>query len=227
MRIWTAWIGAVLVSGLLASLPADAAGSRPTTNAPPVTPEVKTPEEEAKDAYNQGLKLRDKAWALEDKAEAAGTDAERQKHLGKAQKHYTKSIRLFETATRKVPTFHQAFSSLGYALRKTGEFERSLEAYDQALKLAPFYGEAIEYRAEAYLGLDRLDEAKEAYMQLFSSNRDLADQLMVAMRRWLEKRRAEPGGVSSETIESFAAWVAERSELAEQTARLWQAARSW
>ncbi len=94
--------------------------------------------------------------------------------------------------------------------------------------MAPFYGEAIEYRAEAYLGLGRLDEVKEAYMQLFAKDRALADQLMEAMQGWVEERRAEPGDLSSETIESFATWLAERGEIAEQTARLeGAAARAW
>ena len=53
---------------------------------------------------------------------------------------------------------------------------------DRALELAPDYGEAIEYRAEAYLGLDRIDDAKKAYMQLFNLDRALADELMEAMR---------------------------------------------
>ena len=215
-----------LLLTLLPVAPADAAGSKPAATTPQPAPTT-TPEEAAKSAYNFGLKHRDKAWAFEDKAEAA-SGAERDKLLAKAQKQYAKAIPLFKNATEKIPTFHQAFSSLGYALRKTGDFDGSLQAYDRALELAPFYGEAIEYRAEAYLGLGRLDEVKEAYMQLFAKDRALADQLMEAMRAWVEERRADPGEMSSETIESFAAWLAERGEIADQTARLeGAAARAW
>ena len=227
MRKWTGWICAAPILGLLASAPAEAAGSRPTTSptpSPSAAAELKTPEEAGKDAYNLGLKHRDKAWALEDKAKAAKSDTEKGKLLDKAAKQYKKSIPLFKTATERIPTFHQAFSSLGYALRKTGEHEQALAAYDKSLALAPQYGEAIEYRAEAYLGLNRLDEAKEAYMQLFSANRDLADQLMEAMHAWLELREVEPDGVSSETIEAFGTWIKERGEIADQTARLDKAA---
>ena len=226
MRKLSATICAVLLLGLL-SVQAQAAGSRPATTPPP-TPDVSSPEEEAKSAYNQGLKLRDKAWALEDKAKAADSEAEKEKHLAKAQKHYEKSIPLFRKATEKTPKFHQAFSSLGYALRKTGDFDGSLAAYDQALELAPFYGEAIEYRAEAYLGLNRIDEAKEAYMQLFGSDRALADQLMEAMHGWLAERQKDPAGVSEDTLKAFATWLKERGKLAEQTALLMGAAsRTW
>ncbi|MEM7354232.1 MAG: tetratricopeptide repeat protein [Acidobacteriota bacterium] len=229
MRKWTGLICAALLLGLLPSTPAEGAGSRPTTPPPPAAPEQpKTPEQEGKAAYNLGLKHRDKAWKLEDKAKAAASDSDRDKHLEKAMKQYEKSIPLFETATGKIPSFHQAFSSLGYALRKTGQHEKALEAYDTALKLAPFYGEAVEYRAEAYLGLNRIEEAKDAYMQLFSSNRELANQLMEAMQAWLEARQADPAGVSAETIEGFATWVKERSELANASAQLYSTAgRAW
>ncbi len=219
-------VAALLTSGLLAPAPAEAAGSKPAP-AMPATPPP-TPEEAGKTAYNYGLKHRDKAWALEDKAKAAETDAEREKLLAKAQKQYGKSIPLFETAVENLPTFHQAYSSLGYALRKTGDFEGSLAAYDRALELAPYYGEAIEYRAEAYLALGRLDEVKDAYMTLFAKERALADQLMEAMQAWVAERRAEPGDVAAEKVESFAAWLAERGQLADQTALLLGAAtRVW
>ena len=34
--------------------------------------------------------------------------------------------------------------------------------YDEALRLSPAYNEAIEYRGEAYLGLNRIEDAKAA-----------------------------------------------------------------
>ena len=41
---------------------------------------------------------------------------------------------------------------MGYAYRKTGDFAKALEMYDQAITMAPgLYAEAVEYRAEAYL----------------------------------------------------------------------------
>ena len=225
MRIWTIGMCAALLLGLIPQAPVEAAGSKPATPAPEPT---QTPEEAGKAAYNVGLQHRDKAWGFEDKAKAAASDAEREKLLAKAQRQYEKSIPLFETAVEKIPSFHQAYSSLGYALRKTGDFDGSLDAYNKALELAPFYGEAIEYRAEAYLGLGRLDEVKEAYMHLFAKERALADQLMEAMEAWVEEKRADPGDLSSEQIESFAAWLAERGEIAGQTARLEGAAtRAW
>ncbi len=51
--------------------------------------------------------------------------------------------------------------------------------------------EAIEHRGEAYLGIDRLDDAKAAYMDLFFHARPLADQLMVPMQAWLQSHRVD------------------------------------
>ena len=112
------------------------------------------PADQAAEAYNRGLESRDKAWKLEEQAAASENAKERAKLEGKAQKEYAKAIRAFRSATESDPQMHQAFSSLGYALRKTGEYEESLAAYNQALDLEPGYTEAIEYRAEALSGAE-------------------------------------------------------------------------
>ncbi len=75
----------------------------------------------------------------------------------------------------------------------------------------PRYPAAIEERGEAYLGLDQIEEAKGAYEQLLRSDRKRAAELMSAMRRWLDKRRGDAGGLSEEAIKSFAIWIEERS----------------
>lgn len=199
-----------------------AAGSKPLepeSNAPTDVEPVKTPEEMAIDHYNFGLTYRDKAWKLEEKAAAAANEKEREKSESKAQKTWEKAIREFENAVDKNPEFFQAYGSLGYALRKTGDFEAALVAYDKALSIEPTYGEAIEYRAVAYLGLDRLDDAKEAYLQLFSGARELADQLLEEMKQYVESRRTA-GGVDAATLDAFSEWVDERAEIADQTASL-------
>jgi tetratricopeptide (TPR) repeat protein len=185
-----------------------------------------TPRQKAMAAYNEGLEYRNKAWKLEEEA-AAAEGAKAEKRTMKAQKAYNKSIRQFRTAVELVPDFHQAWASLGYGLRKTGEYEESLAAYDRALTIDPRYPEAIEYRGEAYLGLDRVEESKAAYMQLFRIDRDRAAELMTAMKRWLEVRRGDAGGLSEEAIEEFATWVEERSDLVALVGRLASASRSW
>ncbi len=64
-------------------------------------------------------------------------------------------------------------------------------------------------------------------MQLFQIDRERAAELMTAMKRWLEKRRADAGGLSQETIDEFAAWVEERSDLVAQVGTLASVGRSW
>ena len=54
-------------------------------------------------------------------------------------------------------------------------------------------------------------------MQLFSMNRGEADQLLKAMKGWVEKRRTEPGKMAPDAIQEFSAWVAQREALAQQT----------
>ena len=185
-----------------------------------------TPQQKAMNAYRQGLSYRDKAWKLEE--EAAGLSGDKAaKKAAKAQKAFKKAIMQYEMAIEQVPNFHQALSSLGYALRKTGRYEESLAAYDQALAIDPRYAEAIEYRGEAYLGLDRIEEAKGAYMELFQIDRERAAELMTAMKRWIEQRRSDAGDLPQETIDSFAAWVEERSSMVAQVGVLASLERSW
>jgi tetratricopeptide (TPR) repeat protein len=193
-------------------------GSVPTTD----------PADQAAAAYNQGIESRDKAWELEEQA-AASTDAKQSSKLEqKAQKEYAKAIRAFRSATEADPRMYQAFSSLGYALRKTGQYEESLAAYNQALEIQPDYAEAIEYRAEAFLGLNRLDEVKEAYMQLFREDRERAAELMSAMQQWVEQRQTDPAGLDSRVLEDFSAWVRDRAEVSGNTASVEQSAtRAW
>ena len=189
---------------------------------------VRTPEEIAESRYNAGLKKRDKAWKYEAKAAKADSEKKRGKLEAKAQKQYRKAIKDFRRAVEKDPLLYQAYSGLGYALRRTGQYGAALQAYDEALLLQPAYAEAIEYRAEAYLGLFRLDEVKAAYVQLFSLDRARADELMAAMQTFLELREREQDGLAPETLAEFATWVRERREIAQQTARLSEAeARRW
>jgi len=174
------------------------------------------PKAMAKDSYNRALKYRDKAWEYEAKAAAAeGTD--REKMMKKATKEFEKALRALDSALSDDPSLYQAHSSRGYVLRKTGNYYESLASYNRALEINPRYAEAIEYRAEAYLGLNKIDEAKEAYMELFRTDRKRADELMAAMQGWVEERQMDAAGVEGSVIAEFSGWVAERSGLADQT----------
>jgi tetratricopeptide (TPR) repeat protein len=196
-----------------------ASGSSPMSAPPSQTPS-QTPEQKAIDYYNDGVAYRDKADKLE-KESATETDAAKKaKLLDKSKRMHESAIKTFTRAVGNDPKMFQAWGGLGYAYRKTGNYPLALEAYDNALKLKESYTPAIEYRAEAYLGLNRLDDVKSAYMTLFNADRPRADELSAAMEKWIEQRHADPAGVDPATIEEFGKWVAERKQLASQTSSL-------
>jgi tetratricopeptide (TPR) repeat protein len=90
----------------------------------------------------------------------------------------------FGAATKADPKLAQAWNGLGYSSRKLGDYKTALAAYDKALELRAGYPEATEYRGEAYLALDRTEDAKQAYLDLFAVNRELAGKLLESMKKW-------------------------------------------
>jgi tetratricopeptide (TPR) repeat protein len=224
--MWKLSILAVLAFTLLHGVALAAGGSpAPVPRSPGATSSPRlTPEQQAALSYNAGLRHKDKADALAKKAEAETSDARKRARLeASARKEYEKARKDFLAATEKNPGMFQAHGGLGYVHRKLGDHAAALEAYDRALELEPNYTPAIEYRAEAYLGLNRLEEAKSAYMTLFNADRARADELAAAMRAWLEKRRQDAAGLGPETIEDFATWLSQREEIAQRTRALLQA----
>jgi tetratricopeptide (TPR) repeat protein len=123
-------------------------------------------------------------------------------------------------AVSKAPQLHEAWNYLGFARRHLGRYDAALESYDRALQLKPGYADALEYRGEAYLGLDRLDDARQAYMDLFASSRKHSDELLAAMQKYVAARRKEPNGLTAQQLDEFARWVDERAGIAQQTASL-------
>jgi tetratricopeptide (TPR) repeat protein len=184
-------------------------GSRPSS-----------PENAAKAAYNSGVRSIKEAKQYESDAAKASNPQKSAKALDKAHQHYSKALEQFIDAVSQEPKMYQAWNYIGFANRHLGSYDAALSAYAKALELNPAYPEAIEYRGEAYLGLNKIDEAKEAYMTLFRESRGLADELMTAMRRWTEARRTDAQGVAPDVVEAFSKWVDERAGIAAQTASL-------
>lgn len=192
-------------------------------------PLPKSPENVALNAYNTGVRLVEKADELSADA-ARQADAQKQKKANdKARKNYSTAARKFAQAIEAQSQMYTAWNYLGYTQRKLGNYPDALEAYDRALSIKPGFAEAIEYRGHAYLGLNRLSEAKEAYLALYSSNRKLAGSLLTAMQEWVGARRTDPAGIDGTMVDSFASWVNERSKIAGQTVGLTRegAASSW
>jgi tetratricopeptide (TPR) repeat protein len=176
-----------------------------------------TPEERAVEAYKSGDSHRVKGKKFEEEAVAkTGGDAE--KASAKAKGEFEKSLKDFKNAAKLNPQLFQAYNGMGYAYRKTGDYAQALAMYDQAIKMAPgFFPEAVEYRAEAYLALNRIDDARQAYLDLFAADRKQADILMAAMKSWVAARRADAAGVAPDAISTFETWIGEREGLAKQT----------
>jgi tetratricopeptide (TPR) repeat protein len=180
----------------------------------PVTPQMMSI-----DSFNSGLKHLNNG----DKAAASLKPSDQKKSLdeyGKALKDFQKSVKLD-------PKNFKAFNGLGYAYRKTGDYEKALQNYDEALKLSPNFPDAIEYRGEAYLHLNRLDDAKKAYLSLYAGSRTHADLLLKAMKTWADKRHADPAGVDPTALAAFEGWLHERAALAERTVDMARNSAPW
>lgn len=73
---------------------------------------------------------------------------------------YAQAIPRLRDYTRSHPDDADAFNWLGFAQRKSGNVQASLEFYDRALAIEPEHRGAHEYRGEAYLQLGRLADAE-------------------------------------------------------------------
>lgn len=180
-------------------------------------------------AYNSGVRLVEKADELSADAARQTDEKKQQKARDKARKNYSAAARKFAQAVEVQSQMYTAWNYLGYTQRKLGNYPDALAAYDRALSLKPGFAEAIEYRGHAYLGLNRLSEAKEAYLALYAGNRKLAASLLTAMQEWVGARRINANGIDGAMVDSFASWVNERSKIAGQTVGLTRegAASSW
>ncbi len=108
------------------------------------------------------------------------------------QAQFEKMISALETAVRNNPRYYEAV----------------LTAYDRSLTLNPNYPEAIEYRAEAYLALNRPSDARSAYLRLKLLSPENADELLEAFSTWLEERRQNPAaGLDALELDQLAEWI--------------------
>lgn len=187
-------------------------------------PAPRTPEDIAESAYNSGVRTIKSAKEYDSDAAKTDNDAKKSKLLGKAQKAYARALDQFSQALAQQPGMYQAWNYFGFAKRHLGHYDEALSAYAKALALKPDYAEALEYRAEAYLGLNQIDAAKDAYMTLFRDARPLSDELLGAMQRWVNVRRAQAQGdskdIASADLDAFSNWLEERAKLATQTVSL-------
>ncbi len=188
----------------------------------PTTMQQKSPHDQAVDYYNNAERRIDGLTRTHDEMKAAAaTDPQKAAKLqGKLAKGLENAAADLERAVKNDPGLFQAWSELGFTYRKMGRFKESLEAYDKALQISPDYTPALEYRAEAYLGLNRLDEAKKTYTELFSGDRPKADALLLSMKSYVAARRADAAGLDAAQLDAFGKWVEQREIIHNQTVAL-------
>jgi tetratricopeptide (TPR) repeat protein len=177
------------------------------------------PHTEAVNYHNSGERQLEKATKAHDELKASTDPSQSEKLKGRMNKALENAAADFQRAVKADPNLYQAYSELGFCLRKLGKYDESLAAYDKALAIEPRFSPAIEYRAEAYLGLNRIDDAKNAYTLLFQGDRMRADLLFAAMKQWVADHRADP------QAEGFAKWVDERASIHAQTSAVSTASR--
>lgn len=169
---------------------------------------VPASEQGAIDAYTAGYASILRAEHAENLAAAASNDDERQAALSDAQKAYQASLLNFASAVRLDVSMHEAYTYMGYANRKLGRYEEALHAYGQALKINPDTTFAIEYQGEAFLGLNRIDEARFNFLRLYALDQNQAVKLLRAMHAWVQANEAKPpAGVD---MPALTAWIAEK-----------------
>ncbi|HEV2700537.1 MAG TPA: tetratricopeptide repeat protein [Steroidobacteraceae bacterium] len=145
-----------------------------------------------------------------------------------ARDAYASARTKLQSLVARSPQLAAAWNALGYTQRKLGSYDDALASYARALELKPGYPEALEYRGEAYLRLNRIQEAKQTYLDLFSSNRKIAATLLESMKSWLKSGHGG-AAVDASVVTDLQEWVQERSRIAIQTAALTRAgsAASW
>jgi len=106
--------------------------------------------------YKSGKKLIIKAKKLEEKDKIA-----------KAEKLYLKALDKLEKAYEKDKKNADILNYLGFALRKTGDFENAEKFYLKGLKLDAEHLGINEYLGELYVQTGRIELAKERLQTIY------------------------------------------------------------
>ena len=116
--------------------------------------------------YKSGKKLVIKAKKLEEKDKIA-----------KAEKLYLKALDKLEKAYDKDKKNADILNYLGFALRKTGDFEKAEKFYLKGLELDAGHLGINEYLGELYVQTGRIELAKERLLTLRGCNCEEYEEL--------------------------------------------------
>ena len=168
--------------------------------------------------FNAGMKSLAKVREYEEESAKATTEDKKGALRDKIDDGYGRALDQFTEALRNDSTLADAWNNVGYVHLKLGAFNEAIDDYNHVLAVKPDLLEAIEHRGEAFMAMDRLEDAQASYMDLYNHSRPLADQLMASMEKWLESHRTSPNGMRAADIDAFGKWVAEREGIAKQSA---------
>lgn len=89
--------------------------------------------------------------------------------------NYSESIFYNQQCIRVDPSFAEAYSNLGNALKELGDIRASIQFYNKAIRLKPRYSDAYNNLACAYLQNGELEQAMETYQMALVLNPTLVD----------------------------------------------------
>jgi len=228
MRLVIAFLASCLLAAPSLTAWASGGGEMPTPSMRMPAHQA-TPQEKARNAYNDGVREVKKADKAQQAANEATDAGKKDKASREAHDAYAAALAKFTESTGLDPSLHEAWNYVGFTNRKLGNYDDALGAYDKALSLKPGYPDALEYRGEAYLAVGRIPDAQQAYLDLYAGNRALAGKLLTAMKSWAVAQRASPAGSGTTNLDELDKWIQERAQIAGQTAALTRegAAASW
>lgn len=200
------WVAALMSISLNAA--SDAPPERIAPHATGVAPYAQA----AMDAYGEGYAFIERAARIEEDLRNSSATGRKDALETEARIAYEDALSRFQQALSADQRMYEAHTYVGYVQRKLGKHAEALIAYEAALVLKPNYVRAIEYQGEAYLGLDRFEQAKRNYLRLYALDQDQADLLLRAMHRWLILKR-ERDATSADTKDAEA-WLKDRPTAA-------------
>jgi tetratricopeptide (TPR) repeat protein len=84
------------------------------------------------------------------------------------KKDFKQAIQLLTRVLKESPRNADALNYIGYSHRKSGEHQKAIEFYKQALAVNPDHLGANEYLGEAYLEINDLPKAQERLAHLLN-----------------------------------------------------------
>ncbi len=111
------------------------------------------------DQYKQAKKFINRAKKLEEKNKEE-----------RAKKLYLKALEKLEMAYKSDRNNPDILNYLGFALRKTGKYEKAEKYYLAGLKIKPNHNGINEYLGELYVSTGRMDLARERLSVLKNCN---------------------------------------------------------